>query len=130
MMAFLLGGGATVFTLIQNGSVLTGQVEGGGGGFFGGGDAPTPITDGKVDGDNVSFKSGNGTYVGTIKVDRIELTKTIDLGWLRSMLAPPAEQTGEKPAVGPAPDGTDPSFDLPPRSGPPTVLLVLHRAQR
>jgi beta-galactosidase len=130
MMAFLLGGGATVFTLIQNGSVLTGQVEGGGGGFFGGGEAATPITDGKVDGDGVSFKSGNGTYVGTVKVDRIELTKTIDLGWLRSMLAPPAEQTGEKPAVGPAPDGTDPSFDLPPRSGPPTVPLVLHRAQR
>jgi beta-galactosidase len=130
MMAFLLGGGASVFTLIQSGSVLTGQVEGGGGGFLGGGEAATPITEGKVDGGKVSFKSGNGTYVGTVKGDRIELTKTIDLGWLRGMMAHPAEPKGEKPAVGPAPDGSDPSFDLPPMNGDPTVPLVLQGAQR
>jgi beta-galactosidase len=110
--------------------VLTGQVEGGGGGFLGGGEAATPITEGKVDGGKVSFKSGNGTYVGTVKGDRIELTKTIDLGWLRGMMAHPAEPKGEKPAVGPAPDGSDPSFDLPPMNGDPTVPLVLQGAQR
>jgi beta-galactosidase len=132
MMSFLLGGGATVFTLIQSGSALTGQVEGGGGGFLGGGEAGTPITDGRVDGSAVSFKfkSGNDTYVGILKGDRIELTKTVDFGWLRSLLAHPAEQVGEKPAVGPAPDGSDPSFDLPPMTGSPTVPLVLQRAQR
>jgi beta-galactosidase len=78
----------------------------------------------------VSFKAGNGSYVGTVKGDRIELTKTVDLGWLAKMLAPPAEQPSEKPAVGPAPDGLDPSFDLPPMSGPPTVPIVLQRVQR
>ena len=129
MMAFLLGSGVSVFTLIQNGTVLTGQIEGEGG-FLDGGEAGGRITDGKVDGDNVSFKSGNGTYVGKIKGDRIELTKTIDLGWLGRMMARPAEQAGEKPAIGPAPDGTDPSFDLPPMSGPPAVPLTLQRARR
>ena len=130
MMAFLLGSGVSVFTLMQDGNRLTGQIENGGGGFLDGGEAGSQITEGKVDGDKVSFKSGNGTYVGTIKGDRIELTKTIDLGWLRGMLTRPAEQTGEKPTIGPAPDGSDPSFDIPPISGPPTVPLTLHRAQR
>jgi hypothetical protein len=56
--------------------------------------------------------------------------KTIDLGWLRSLMVTPAEPAGEKPAIGPAPDGSDPSFDRPPMSGPPTVPLVLQRVQR
>jgi beta-galactosidase len=115
---------------MQTGSVLTGEIEGGGGGFGSGGELGTPITDGKVNGDKVSFKSGNGAYAGTIKGDTIELTKTIDLGWLRRMMAQPAQPTGERPAVGPAPDGSDPSFDRPKMSGPPTVSLVLQRAPR
>ncbi len=49
----LFGGGVDqVFTLKQDGSRLTGSVEGGGGGFgFGGGgsDTPAPIAEGKVD---------------------------------------------------------------------------------
>jgi beta-galactosidase len=132
MLAFLLGSGPTIFTIVQRGSELTGHVEQGDAGFLGGGGgmAGTPITDGKVGGENVSFKAGNGTYAGTVKGDRIELIKTVDLGWLSKMLARPADQTGEKPAVGPAPDGSDPSFDLPPMSGPPTVPLVLIRSQR
>jgi beta-galactosidase len=132
MMAFLLGGGPTVFTIVQSGGVLTGQVEDGGAGFLGGGGgvAGTPITDGKVNGENVSFRAGNASYAGMVKGDRIELTKTVDLGWLSIIFGHPAEQIGERPAIGPAPDGSDPSFDLPPMSGPPTVPLVLRRAQR
>jgi beta-galactosidase len=130
MLGFLMGSGPIVYTIVQRGSILTGEVEGGGGGFLGGGEGGMPITDGKIDGNAVSFKAGNGTYVGTVKGDRIELMKTIDLGWLRSLMVTPAEPAGEKPAIGPAPDGSDPSFDRPPMSGPPTVPLVLQRVQR
>jgi len=57
---------ASVFTLHQDGAVLTGTVEGGGG-RGGGGDTPTAIEDGKVDGDNVSFRAGTVTYTGAMK---------------------------------------------------------------
>jgi len=130
MMAFLLGGGASIFTLRQDGSTLTGSVEGGSISFFGGSDAPVAITDGKVDGDSVSFKAGTSTYKGTIKGGQLELVKTIDLGFLSGLMAHPKAVTGERPAVGPPPDGSDPSFDMPDISGPPSVPLVLQRAQR
>jgi beta-galactosidase len=129
IMAFLMGSGASVFTLVQKGNVITGQMEGGGGGFLGGAD-DGPVTEGEVDGEHVFFKSGNGTYAGTIKGDRMELQKTIDLGWLGEMLAHKAQTGGERPAIGPAPDGSDPSIDVPPMSGPPVVPVVLQRSQR
>jgi beta-galactosidase len=129
MMAFLLGNGASVFSLVQQGNRLTGQMEGGGGGFLGGAD-DGPVTDGKVEGNRVSFKAGNGTYVGTIKGDQLQLQKTVDLGWLTALLAHKPDAGGERPAIGPAPDGSDPSFDVPPISGPPVVAVVLRRSKR
>ncbi|WP_433970956.1 beta-galactosidase GalA [Tunturiibacter lichenicola] len=130
MLAFLVGNNASVFTLLQKGNILTGQMEGGGGGFGDGGSSGGPVTDGKVDGDRVSFKSGNGTYVGTIKGDRMELQKTIDLGWLGDLLSKKTETGGERPAIGPAPNGSDPSIDVPPMTGPPVVPVVLLRSPR
>ena len=130
MMSFLVGKAASVFTLVQQGNALTGEMEGGGGGFVDSGSSGGPVLEGKVDGQHVSFKAGNGTYVGTIQGDRMELKKTIDLGWLGAMLAHKADSAGERPAVGPAPDGSDPSIDIPPMDGPPVVPVVLQRTQR
>ena len=102
-----------VFTLHQEGSALTGNAEGLGGGFFGGSDAGIPIEEGKVNGQAVSFKVGNSTFAGTLKGDQLELTRTIDFSrWLSRI---PKEPTGPRPAIGPPPDGTDPSFNIPTR---------------
>jgi beta-galactosidase len=118
---------ATVFTFRQNGSSLTGTMEGSGGGFFGGSDTPIPITEGKIDGNNVSFKAGNGIFSGKMSGDQIELQRTAD----PSSQPPshPSEPTGPRPAIGPPPDGSDPSRN--PNMRPPaSVLLVLHRVKR
>jgi beta-galactosidase len=115
-----------VFTLRQDGGGLTGAVEGAGGGFFGGSDAGVAITDGKVDGQNVSFKAGNNTYSGTVEGDQIELQRTVELGFT---LVPSVETTGSRPAVGPPPDGSDPSRS-PNMRFPSSIPLVLHRVDR
>jgi beta-galactosidase len=127
LMAFVVGDGTNIFTLRQDGSTLTGSVEGLGGGFFGGSDAGIPIAEGKVDGQSVSFKAGNSTFSGTLKGDRLELVRTIDFGrWLSRL---PKEPTGPRPAIGPPPDGSDPSFNLPSRM-PPGISVILHRVER
>ncbi len=124
-LARLVGDGTMVFTLRQDGGDLKGTVEGGGGGFFGGGDAPIQIEDGKVAGDSVSFKTGTSTYSGKINGDHIELERKIDFGFRFSN---PREPSG-RPAIGPPPDGSDPSigssFHL-----PPSIPVVLRRVQR
>ena len=127
LLAFLVGDGTTVFTLRQDGSTLTGSVEGMGGGFFGGSDAAIPIEEGKVDGQVVSFKAGNSTFSGTLKGDQLELLRKIDFSsWLSRI---PKEPTGPLPAIGPPPDGSDPSFNIP-SSIPPGIPVVLRRVQR
>jgi beta-galactosidase len=126
IMSFLAGNGITVFSLHQDGSNLTGTVEGAGGGFFGGSDAPVAITEGKVDGNDVSFKSGNSTYAGKINGDQLELERKIAIPF---RMTPPAEPTGSRPAIGPPPDGSDPSFNLP-RRMPQGISVVLHRVER
>ena len=126
LLALLLGAGNIVFTLKQDGNQLTGTVEGTGAGFFGGNDVPTPITEGKVDGPNISFKAGNATYSGTINGDQIELERRIDFGF--RLPNPPAEPAGTRPAIGPPPDGSDPSIGAFRFRGP--APLVLHRVQR
>ena len=126
LLALLLGGGDTVFSLRQDGNSLTGSVEGAGGGFFGGNDAPLPIEEGKVDGNSVSFKAGNSTYAGTLKGDQIELQRMVDFGF-RLTTAPEAP-AGTRPAIGPPPDGSDPSRGD--DWGRPPGPLVLHRVQR
>ena len=74
----------TTFVLKADGSKLTGTMTGGGG--RGGGDPPPPseITDGKVDGNNVSFtvkREFNGNtmvtkYEGTVSGDEMKLKIT------------------------------------------------------
>ncbi len=72
-------GGPQTFTFKTSGSTLTGTVEGGRGG-------PVDITNGKVDGDNVSFEvtremNGNSMtakYSGTVSGDTMKLT--VDIG--------------------------------------------------
>jgi beta-galactosidase len=128
MMAFLVGDGTNIFTLRQDGSTLTGSVEGLGGGFFGGSDAGIPIEEGKVDGQSVSFKVGTSTFSGTLKGDQLELERTIDLSRFLSRM--PKEPAGSRPAIGPPPDGTDPSFNMPARMPASSIPVVLRRAQR
>ena len=127
LLAFVTGGGTMVFTLLQDGTNLTGTVEGTGGGFFGGTDAPIPISEGKVDGGSVSFKAGNNTFSGSVKGDQIELERTISIPF---RMPPPPSETPGSPAVGPPPDGSDPSINpewLRRRGG---IQVVLQRAQR
>jgi hypothetical protein len=74
------------FNLKADGGKLTGTVLGGGGGRGGGGGAPQPreISDGKVDGANISFTvkaEFNGqtrvtTYSGTLAGDEIKMKQT------------------------------------------------------
>lgn len=125
-MAMLLGDGTTVFSLHQDGSQLSGTVEGASVGFFGGNDTPAPIEDGKIDGVNVSFKAGANTFTGTIKGDQIELERGFNLGFRMPAIEEP---TGPRPAIGPPPDGSDPSFNISIRR-PPTVPMILRRVER
>ena len=124
LISFFAGGGTSVYTLHQEGGNLTGTVEGTGGGFFGGSDAPLAITDGKVNGSEISFKAGNSAYTGKIDGDRLELERKIDIPF---RFHPPEQPTGPRPAIGPPPDGTDPSinparFRVPRGQGIPVVL--------
>jgi hypothetical protein len=80
-------GRPTTITLKQDGMKLTGSVPGGGGRGGGGGGTPPPdieITNGKVDGNNVSFEvkrsmGGNDVvikYEGTLDGDSLKLKIT------------------------------------------------------
>jgi beta-galactosidase len=120
---FGFGGASQVFTLHQNGNALTGTVEG---------DTPIAIENGKVDGANVSFTAANVTYTGTLKGDAIELQRTggAFMGGRGGRGAPP-EPAGPRPAIGPPPDGTDPSRGVGGGRGfPAPAPMVLHRAKR
>jgi len=137
------GGGAAggIFTFRQDGNALTGSVEGAGGGRGGGGgDTPVAIADGKVDGANISFSAAGATYTGTLKGDVIELQRTGGgaMGG-RGGRGAPAEPAGPRPAIGPPPDGSDPSNGAfvglgrggAGGRGPQTPApIVLHRAKR
>jgi beta-galactosidase len=121
--------GSQIFALKQSGSSLTGTVEGGGRG----GDTPAAIQDGKVDGASVAFTAANVTYTGTLKGESLELQRSGGPG--RGGRPAPAAPTGSRPAIGPPPDGSDPSssaFVNPGGGrGPQTPApLVLHRSPR
>jgi beta-galactosidase len=115
-MALAGGNADMVFTLRQEGGALTGSLESaGGGGFGGGGGAGGPIQDGKVDGANVSFRVGMATYTGTVNGDRIDLQRSGGPGGRggrggSGTPGAPAADAGPRPAIGPPPAGTDPSF--------------------
>ena len=95
-------GGDMVYVLQQDGAKLAGSVEGLGGGWFGGDDVPTPITEGKVDGDHISFKAGNNSYTGELKGSELQLRRSMKMPW--EMPKPTPEAPG-RPAIGPPPDG-------------------------
>ena len=121
----MIVGTNTVFTIHQDGNKLTGTVEGGAG-FFGGDDVPTPIVEGSVNGDKADFKSGDSAYIGTIKGSRLELQRSFNLPW--ESHAPPKPDPG-RPAMSPAPDGSDPSIDTT-WEVPSSIPVVLHRVER
>jgi len=131
------GGGGGIFTFKQNGNALTGTIEGaddpravllaqylGGGAetvamlaqFLGVSEKPVGIEDGKVEGDSFSFKAGTATYTGTVKGDQIELRPGggpgADMGPFADLIRRPAPTpvSGPQPAIGPLPNGSDPSL--------------------
>jgi len=117
-------GSLHAFTFTQDGSKLSGSVEGTGG-FFGGDDLPVPISDASVQGDRIAFKSGINSFEGKINGDQIELQRKLELPWHRPQ---PKEQTNP-PAIGPAPDESDPSIGSWGDFGS-GIRLVLKRAER
>jgi beta-galactosidase len=120
-------GSPRIFTLTQEGGKLTGTVEGPGG-WFGGDDAPAAIVDGVVQGDHVSFKSGINVFEGSTKDGQLVLKRTVNIPW--SMPAP-AKPNPDAPVIGPAPDGSDPSFDISDFAGAPSSMsVVLRRSDR
>jgi beta-galactosidase len=120
-----IGGTNAVYAFKQEGSGLAGTVEGTNVNFTGGSDAPTPIVNGKIDGSAIEFKAGINSFNGTIKGDRIELQRTVNLGWAAPKPAPKAP---DAPDIGPAPDGSDPSMG---DWGIPSALtVVLRRVER
>ena len=134
------GGGNQVFSFRQNGNALSGTVEGGGGRGGGGGDTPIAIEDGKLDGANISFSAAGVVYTGTLKGDAIELQRTggAAMGGRGGRGAPP-EPAGPRPAIGPPPDGSDPSSaafiglgrgGAGGRGAQTPAPIVLHRANR
>jgi hypothetical protein len=136
-MALAGGEMDAVYTFRQNGSALTGLLETSGGGGFGpggGAAAGGPIEDGKIDGSGISFRAGNTTYTGTISGEQIELRRTGGPGRGGRGGVPPAAETGPRPAIGPPPAGTDPSFGAGGggrgRGGQATAPVVLRRASR
>lgn len=128
-----LGGEAadTIFAFRQAGGVLAGSVDASaGGGFGGGGSTGGPIEEGRVDGETISFRAGTATYKGTVKGTQIELTRSAPTG--RRPGPAVAANAGPRPAIGPPPDGTDPSFGagFGGGRGGPAAPLLLRRVQR
>ena len=118
------GGISQVFTFRQNGNSLTGTVEGGG-------STPIAIEEGKVDGANISFRAANVAYTGTLKADGIELQRTGGAPGGRGGRGAPAEPAGPRPAIGPPPDGSDPSRGVGGGRGPQAPApIILHRTKR
>ena len=119
-------GSPRIFTLTQEGGKLTGTVEGPGG-WFGGDDAPSPIRDGVIAGDHVTFKSGINVFDGKIKGAELELQRTVNIPF---SLPTPKKQDPNWPVIGPAPDGSDPSSDFADFSGAGNMSVVLRRSER
>jgi beta-galactosidase len=122
-------GASQVFTFRQNGGLLTGTIESSGRG----GETTVAIEEGRVGGANISFKAGNAAYTGELKGDVIELQRTGGEPDRRERPAP-SEPSGPRPAIGPPPDGSDPSHPafvgLGGGRGPQTPApIVLHRTK-
>jgi beta-galactosidase len=113
-MALAGGGVDMIFTFRQNGTVITGNLDSAGGGGFGGGGAAAggAIEDGKVEGGRVTFRVGTTTYSGQVTAERIELQRSGGGGGRGGGRGGgvPGGDAGPRPAIGPPPDGSDPSF--------------------
>jgi beta-galactosidase len=120
-------GSPQIFTITQEGGKLTGTVEGPGG-WFGGDDGPAAIVDGVVQGDHVTFKSGINIFDGSVKGGQIELARTVHIPF---SMPTPKKPDPNAPVIGPAPDGSDPSFDISDFSGvASSMTVVLKRWER
>ena len=116
-----------ILTLSQQGAKLTGSAEGFGFGWAGGNDSVISVEEGAANGNNVSFRVGETTFSGTVDNDRMELVRTFRLP--QRPRPNPVELADKSLAIGPAPDGSDPSRG--PNSRPqPSPSLVLRRVQR
>ncbi len=116
-----------LITLRQEGNKLAGTAEGLGRNWAGGSDLPSPIADGEVDGETLRFKVGNTQYTGHLMVDVIELRPEGFAGQRpERKQAKPSEA---RPAIGPAPDGSDPSRS-PFRGSGASGPIYLHRVER
>jgi len=108
-MALTGGGVDMVFTLREDGSMLTGSLETSAVAGFGGGSSGGPIEDGRIDGSSISFRVGTTTYTGSVQGDQIELRRSAPSG--RGGRGDQAKApSGSRPAIGPPPDGSDPSL--------------------
>jgi beta-galactosidase len=121
------GYGMPLFVLVQDRGTLTGTVEGIGESWAGGDNAPTPIRDGQVDGAIVAFTAGDSRFSGRINGDAIELVRDQALGTHAPRLG--TQGQAARPAIGPAPDGSDPSQG-PASLTPELQAIVLHRVER
>ncbi len=118
--------GDTLYTLVQTGGRLAGTLEAPGSGFGPGGGAVGGPIEGTVDGNNISFHVGTTTYTGTVDGEQIQLQRKASWNPTAEMAQ---KDTGPLPAIGPPPEGTDPSlagFRM--RGTPPPITL--RRASR
>jgi len=125
IMEFIAPQGGSVYAFKQDGSSLTGTVEGASVNFAGGMDVPAPIVNGKINGSAIEFKVGSNSFTGTIKGELIELQRSINLGW--EMPKPP-QKAPDAPDICPAPDGSDPSIGD--WHIPSAIPVVLRRVER
>jgi beta-galactosidase len=116
-----------LFILEQDGTKLTGAVEGIGGSWAGGDDKPAQIEDGKVDGNQISFHLGGAIYSGSIEDDWLELVRAPRPNSWHPVN--PLELADKSLAIGPAPDGADPSNN-PFWHAPQPTPVVLRRVKR
>ena len=119
-------GSPRIFTLTQEGGKLTGTVEGPGG-WFGGEDAPAAIGDGVVRA--TMFRSSPALTSSTAASKTANSSSSAQSTFRGA--ARPSEAGSRAPVIGPAPDGSDPSFDNSDFAGAAgTMSLVLKRADR
>jgi beta-galactosidase len=119
--------GHTLYTLVQSGGTLTGRLEAPAAGFGPGGGAAGGPIEGTVDGKNISFHVGKTTYTGTINGEQIELRKTAPP--FPGVISTRTADSGPQPAIGPPPDGSDPSL-AGFRNRGAQVPILLRRANR
>lgn len=118
---------AEIIVLSQEGGKLTGSAEGFGGSWAGGNDSPNPVEDGSVEGNKLSFRIAGITYSGTLDGNRMELVHSVTSN--QRLRPDPLEVADRSLAIGPAPNGADPSRGPLPRPQP-IQRFILRRVNR